>query len=940
MADEDEESVKRKKMYEQCTTLQSMIEISAGHLDGLRTCAIDAEIIQKEIRNLEGKLIRLFSKQLVYKTMIPNDQLPSDVQPYPLLRQWLRVVGLSNSSIDGTCKSVPSLESLLEKSGSDVRVILMQIGAAEEEVRRLSSALENLKLCTESQSKGDKNATHSVDLSWDSWDRSAMVAARPTVASAPMTINNKVTSSPATSPMPSHLLRSRASRSSIPSEDSFRNDQNYSAPAVAVPWSPGPSYSLPAANALTNSSNSPSLGRERRYTPPSTPPVPLKKGEKIKFPTTPPPRKKQTITNLVPEPFPLTKSKSHESQLANRIDHTDNALLSPLVTYTPNPLRVGRSCEHLPRRQRLATEPNLDTSAFSDGSGAPSERSSPHVSSPPPYNLQDEFLQRTGLIAPKSPHTPTVLGFHMGHAIQHRFGTTFKVTTCEYCSKQMFFGYRCKECKYVCHRDCAEKVPPSCGLPNECLDLFRSWKTQENDGNRSPILIRPLPSPRFTKDGKKRKRQQSSLNILPFPSHDSSSNTSSCNSSAPSSPALLGLIPNQTPTYSSQQQQFQFPDVANSEKDITIETRPLSEKDEMVETQKSNDSDKTVSGTSGSTDSEKTLAGRVDSQDSQVSDMDPMERNWPRQNSLSLREWDIPYNELAVEEKLGTGRFGTVFKGNWHGDVAIKVLNMDHVDDEKILEAFKQEVGIFRKTRHENLVLFMGACMKPPHLAIVTSLCKGKSLFTHIHIRKERFNMGKIIGIAQQILQGMGYLHARGIIHKDLKTKNIFLENGKVIITDFGLFSVTRLCYGSNKRGIPWLTIPPGWLCYLAPEIICDLRPAHLCQEREQLPFTMQSDVYAFGTVWYELLCGEWPFKGQPPEAIIWQAGRGVKQSLASIQASRDVKDILMSCWSFKPVERPEMNQLQRMLERLPKKRLARSPSHPVHLSRSAESMF
>ena len=40
----------------------------------------------------------------------------------------------------------------------------------------------------------------------------------------------------------------------------------------------------------------------------------------------------------------------------------------------------------------------------------------------------------------------------------------------------------------------------------------------------------------------------------------------------------------------------------------------------------------------------------------------------------------------------------------------------------------------------------------------------------------------------------MGYLHARGIVHKDLKTKNIFLENGKVVITDFGLFSVSKIC--------------------------------------------------------------------------------------------------------------------------------------------------
>ena len=60
-------------------------------------------------------------------------------------------------------------------------------------------------------------------------------------------------------------------------------------------------------------------------------------------------------------------------------------------------------------------------------------------------------------------------------------------------------------------------------------------------------------------------------------------------------------------------------------------------------------------------------------------------------------------------------------RGNWHGDVAIKMLNMDpDMDNGLQLQVFKLEVAMLRKTRHENLVLFMGACMKPPHLAIVT----------------------------------------------------------------------------------------------------------------------------------------------------------------------------------------------------------------------------
>ena len=201
--------------------------------------------------------------------------------------------------------------------------------------------------------------------------------------------------------------------------------------------------------------------------------------------------------------------------------------------------------------------------------------------------------------------------------------------------------------------------------------------------------------------------------------------------------------------------------------------------------------------------------------------------------------------------------------------------------------------------------------------------------------------------MAQQIAQGMGYLHHRGIIHKDLKTKNIFLENGRAIITDFGLVNVARrLC--ANQCGPvsistmierEYLSIPKGWLCYLAPEIMQALR-VQQPMESDDLPFTKDSDVYAFGTVWFELLTGEWPWKHQPPETIIWLVGKGMKPSLANLSATRDVKDILVMCWTYKGENRPDFNFLSNALERIPKKRLARSPSHPVQLTRSAESTF
>jgi len=267
-----------------------------------------------------------------------------------------------------------------------------------------------------------------------------------------------------------------------------------------------------------------------------------------------------------------------------------------------------------------------------------------------------------------------------------------------------------------------------------------------------------------------------------------------------------------------------------------------------------------MSATTRSTDSERTLGGKIDSQGSQVS-CDEDGRGWPRQNSLTSKEWEIPFDELKIEEVIGTGRFGTVYKGQWHGSVAVKCLNLTSssinpvtgkvdltYEDRKCMEAFREEVATFRMTRHDNLVLFMGACMKPPHLAIVTSLCKGSTLYTHLHIDKTKFDSRNTpLLITQQICQGMSYLHGRGIVHKDLKTKNIFYDrsNGKVVITDFGL---SKLCFGSVQNRTParpGLTVPRGWLCYLSPEIIRSLKPGD--QDNENLPFSSSSDVFAFG---------------------------------------------------------------------------------------------
>lgn len=101
----------------------------------------------------------------------------------------------------------------------------------------------------------------------------------------------------------------------------------------------------------------------------------------------------------------------------------------------------------------------------------PDPKNTRHTSS-----LWNDFLSlATSLQVPKSPRTPTVVR-GMGHQIAHRFTKTFKMmSTCGYCQKPIYFGsgLKCKECKYKCHRECENKVTPSCGLPPELLDEFK-----------------------------------------------------------------------------------------------------------------------------------------------------------------------------------------------------------------------------------------------------------------------------------------------------------------------------------------------------------------------------------------------------------------------------------------------------------------------------------
>lgn len=128
-----------------------------------------------------------------------------------------------------------------------------------------------------------------------------------------------------------------------------------------------------------------------------------------------------------------------------------------------------------------------------------------------------------------------------------------------------------------------------------------------------------------------------------------------------------------------------------------------------------------------------------------------------------------------MSRKVGSGSFGIVHQGHdfYHGLVAIKFLNVQNPTPSQS-NAFRNEVVILKSTRHDNILLFIG-CILKPYLAIVTEWCPGSSLYRHIHVEEEYWEMNQLIDIAKQTATGMEYLHARDILHRDLKSNNIFL---------------------------------------------------------------------------------------------------------------------------------------------------------------------
>ncbi|XP_040370867.1 serine/threonine-protein kinase STY17 isoform X2 [Rosa chinensis] len=235
--------------------------------------------------------------------------------------------------------------------------------------------------------------------------------------------------------------------------------------------------------------------------------------------------------------------------------------------------------------------------------------------------------------------------------------------------------------------------------------------------------------------------------------------------------------------------------------------------------------------------------------------------------------WEIDTRQLKFENKVGSGSFGDLYRGTYCSqEVAIKVLKPERVNAE-MLRDFSQEVYILRKIRHKNVVQFIGACTQPPNICIVTEFMSRGSVYDFLHKQKGVFKLPSLLKVAIDVSKGMNYLHQNNIVHRDLKTANLLMDEHEVVkVADFGVARVQA------QSGV--MTAETGTYRWMAPE----------------LPYSSLTPLQAAVGVVQKALRPTIPKNTHPKFA-----------------------EVLERCWQQDPTQRPDFSEIVEILQHLAK---------------------
>lgn len=255
--------------------------------------------------------------------------------------------------------------------------------------------------------------------------------------------------------------------------------------------------------------------------------------------------------------------------------------------------------------------------------------------------------------------------------------------------------------------------------------------------------------------------------------------------------------------------------------------------------------------------------------------------------------WEISLADLEFGEVLGTGSFGTVHCGWYEGtEVAIKALSRDAMAEADMRKFLERELAA-SKLSHPNLIGFIGIAENEDltRVFLVTELLE-------CNLREaikdgDEISWPQRLSMALDAARGLAFLHAKHIIHRDVKSKNLLLDvNKKVKLCDFG-FARTFVSKQPKRMTIC------GTEPYMAPEVIL------------QDAYDHKADVFSYGLVLAELITGLKVSTGfeRGPEDLFALKTEQVTSSLLP-GCPEEFSQLCLDCCAFEPHDRPEFREV------------------------------
>jgi len=244
--------------------------------------------------------------------------------------------------------------------------------------------------------------------------------------------------------------------------------------------------------------------------------------------------------------------------------------------------------------------------------------------------------------------------------------------------------------------------------------------------------------------------------------------------------------------------------------------------------------------------------------------------------------------------------------------VAIKILTEAAMADQEAHARFLAEARLTGSLTHENIIGFYDYGEQEGRSFLVMEYFDGESLGAAIRSWRTGDLRNQLL-IARQIAQGLAYVHSKGIIHRDVKPDNIWIDStGKVKIIDFGVaktdeFSITGAGF---TLGTPY---------YMAPEQVRGDKP------------TVLVDIYSFGVLLFELVTGIRPFEGQTVNEIFDQVLHQALdlEPLKRTKIPDAVSDLIHGCTAKEWISRTQdfstvTGKIDEILRRMPERRTRR----------------